>query len=105
MSRRSDIAGRVFSRLSAAGLAEASTLQRKNTVAEIPVTVVLRRSVERVGTDGQIYLQTEITGQVSELGTVDRGDRFTVDGERWIVDAPSKRSNYTVTATVIPDRP
>lgn len=105
MSRRSDIAGRVFSRLSAAGLAEASTLQRRNAVAEIPVTVVLRRAVEREGADGEIYTQTEITGQVSELGSLDRGDRFTVDGERWIVDAPSKRSNYTVTAIVIPDRP
>lgn len=105
MSRRSDIAGRVFSRLSAAGLVEESTLQRKDAAAAVAVSVVLRRGIKREGADGEIYVQTEITGLASELGSLERGDIFVINGERWLVDAPARNTGYILSALVVPDTP
>lgn len=89
--------------------------KRRDSVTKTDVVALLNRSVERVSTAGDPYLQAEVTMLVSAVGTVARGDLITTypteadrttgtNGEAWSVDAPSKNNGHTVAVFVIPDR-
>ena len=77
----------------------------RDSVTAIPVTAVLRRSIEREQAGGDPYLVDEVTVQASEVPQIARGDIFEIDGERWLVDAPARNTGYILSALVIPDEP
>lgn len=72
------------------GMADAATYQAPDGVALVPCTVLFDQpEMVRDGSNGPVVgTRTEISLQIAEVGTPQRGGRVVIDGVSWRLDDP-----------------